>query len=111
ELVAEELRAEAELPERLADVSVREVRAHERAVRAFAQRLAGEREQPGVERLAEPALAGEAFAERIEGVQPQLAPPLALELGPLLVPVRQHVADEQRRVDLRFVPRRPVHLA
>ena len=59
--------------------------------------LPGKREQPGLECLVEPAGGREASAPALERTQPQLPEALALEQGPVVVPVRQEVEGERLR--------------
>ena len=51
ELVLEQAAAEPVLADRLADVPLGEMDAYDRAMRALAQRLAGDRREPGLERV------------------------------------------------------------
>ena len=62
---------------------------------ALAQRLAREREQPGLERLVEAARGREPRAPALERAQAQLPEALTLEEDPVLVPVRQQVQGER----------------
>ena len=73
----------------------------ERAVRALAQRLAGDRSRPASSASPSALRAGSRVAERLERVQSELAEALALEHHPVVVPVGQQVAREQLGVALR----------
>jgi len=67
---------------------------------ALTERLAGQREQPGLERLVEAARGGETRAPGLERTQAQLPEALALEEHPVVVPVRQEIAVEYRCVEV-----------
>src|SRR5207245_8886888 len=95
ELLAQEPGAETELPDRLADVALCEMDAHDGAVRALAQRLAGDRREGRVERLTEAVRSREPLAERVEGTEPKLPVALALDQDPVFVPVRQKIVAER----------------
>src|SRR5262245_35814042 len=78
ELALEQLAEREVARERLAPVPLGQVHADECAVRAFTQRLDGDRCERGLDRLAEALEIGEPFGEPLERMGPQLAEALAL---------------------------------
>ena len=64
-------------------------------MRALAQRLATHRRERRLQRPAQPARRDELVRERLECVEPDLPVALALELQPLVVPVRQQLGPER----------------
>src|SRR5207247_2398311 len=100
ELLTEQSSAETELADRLADIALCEVDAHDGAMRALAQGLAGDGGKARVERVAEAIRGGEPFAERVERTEPQLSVALALDQDPVLVPVGQEIGAERRGVEV-----------
>jgi hypothetical protein len=101
--LAKQAPTEPMLAYRLGDVPLGEVDTDNRAMRTFAQRLAGYRHESDIERVPESTGSREPLAENIEGGKPKLPEPFALEHDPVLVPIGQQVTRECRGIDVDIV--------
>ncbi len=104
----EEAAVDAVLAEGLGGVALGEVGADEGAVGAFAQGLAGDRRQAGVDGLAVAALCGQLTAEGLKGVEAELVEALALDEHPVVIPVRQEVTGQRDLRERQVVARHPL---
>src|SRR5918999_1603007 len=106
EPVAQQAATELVLPHGLAAVAFGEVDADQRAMSALAQRFAAYCRERGLQRPAQAAVGGELLRERLERVQAELAEALALEQQPVVVPVRQELAEERELAPVEILAAR-----
>jgi hypothetical protein len=71
------------------------VRLDQCSVSALTQRLCGHSSKSAFYRQRVIANCGEPFAQRFEGMQPDLAEPLPLDKEPLVIPVWEEILGEQ----------------
>jgi hypothetical protein len=103
QLFLQKTSAEAVLTDGLGRVALFEMDADYRPVRALPEWLGRYCAQSRLERLFESPPSREPLAKRVQRMQPDLPEPLPFEQYPIVVPVRQQIVAELRRLETLLV--------